>query len=60
VAGLRRIGTPAALDLLREAAATKRGRARELVEKALRSPLPAPGAGGRARHTPDAGGTDRA
>jgi hypothetical protein len=40
-AGLRRVGTPAALDLLRQAATTKRGRARELVEKALRAPAPA-------------------
>lgn len=53
VAGLRRIGTPAALDLLRQAAASKRGPARELVEKALREP--AAGAGGRSRSARDPG-----
>jgi hypothetical protein len=36
-AGLRRIGTPEAVVILREAAAAKRGEARELVEKTLRA-----------------------
>ncbi len=36
-AGLKRIGTPAAVDLLKKAAAGKRGEQRELVEKALRA-----------------------
>lgn len=56
VAGLRRIGTPAALELLRQAAATKRGRALELVEKALRS---SPTAGGRARSAQEPDGSAR-
>jgi len=37
VAGLRRIGTPEAVEVLRKAGAAKRGEARELVEKALRA-----------------------
>jgi hypothetical protein len=36
-AGLRRIGSPEAVALLREAAAAKRGEARELVERTLRA-----------------------
>jgi HEAT repeat protein len=36
-AGLKRIGTPEAIEVLRQAADGKRGEARELVEKALRS-----------------------
>ena len=36
-AGLRRIGTPEAAAILREAAAAKRGEAKELVERALRA-----------------------
>lgn len=42
VAGLRRIGTPEAVELLQRAAAAKRGAARELVEKALRALALAP------------------
>jgi hypothetical protein len=38
VAGLRRIGTPEAGELLQRAARAKRGAARALVEKALRAP----------------------
>jgi hypothetical protein len=37
-AGLRRIGTPEAIAVLRQAATGKRGESRVLVEKALRSP----------------------
>jgi len=44
-AGLRRIGTPEAVAILREAAAGKRGEARELVEKALRAVARGRGAG---------------
>lgn len=36
-AGLRRIGTPEAVEALRRAAAAKRGEARELVERSLRA-----------------------
>jgi len=36
-AGLKRIGTPAAIAVLQQAAARKRGEPRELVEKVLRS-----------------------
>ncbi len=36
-AGLKRIGTPEAIEALRRAATAKRGEARELVEKTLRS-----------------------
>ena len=36
-AGLKRIGTPAAIAALQKAAARKRGEPRELVEKALHS-----------------------
>ncbi len=36
-AGLKRIGTPEALEVLRKAAARKRGGSREFVEKTLRS-----------------------
>lgn len=36
-AGLRRIGTPEAVGILREAAGGKRGEAREIVERALRA-----------------------
>ncbi len=38
-AGLKRIGTPEAIAVLQKAAARKRGAPRELVEKALRSPV---------------------
>ena len=57
-AGLRRVGTPEAIELLRQAADGKRGEARELVEKALRSiargRAPGEGAGSR-----DGGEADR-
>jgi hypothetical protein len=43
-AGLRRIGSPEAVALLREAAAAKRGEARELVERTLRALARARGA----------------
>ncbi len=36
-AGLKRIGTPAAIEVLRQAAAGKRGEPRELVEKTLQA-----------------------
>ena len=44
-AGLRRIGTPEAAAILREAAAAKRGEAKELVERALRALARGRGAG---------------
>jgi len=44
-AGLRRIGTPEAIAVLREAAAAKRGEAKEIVLKALRAPARGGGAG---------------
>jgi hypothetical protein len=46
-AGLKRIGTPEAVDILKKAAARTRGEARELVEKALRSVDQGRGQGGR-------------
>jgi hypothetical protein len=52
-AGLRRIGTPEAMAALQEAAARKRGEARDIVERALRAlsrdkrAAAAPAAGGR-------------
>jgi len=39
-AGLKRIGTPAAIEVLSRAASEKRGEAREIVEKTLRSLSP--------------------
>ena len=47
-AGLKRIGTPEAVEVLQKAAARKRGEARELVEKALRSIAQGRGPGVRA------------
>jgi HEAT repeat protein len=58
-AGLKRIGTPEAVELLREAADAKRGEAREIVEKALRAMArgraAGEGAGGRAGGEADHG-----
>jgi len=47
-AGLKRIGTPEAIEVLQKAAARKRGEPRELVEKALRSIAQGRGQGARA------------
>ena len=46
-AGLKRIGTPAAIEVLRSAAAGKRGEPRELVEKTLRAIAQGRGQGAR-------------
>jgi len=54
-AGLKRIGTPAAIEVLRQAAAGKRGEPRELVEKALRSLARGRGPDDRAPSETDAG-----
>jgi HEAT repeat protein len=54
-AGLRRIGTPAAVAVLRQAVAAKRGETRELVEKALRSIERDRGRGDRAGGEADRG-----
>ena len=54
-AGLRRVGTPAAIEVLRKAAARKRGDAREIVEKALRSASRGLGAEARPGEDPGAG-----
>ena len=51
-AGLRRIGTPEAIEVLQKAAAGKRGESRELVEKALRSLAQGRGQGVRAGDEP--------
>jgi hypothetical protein len=47
-AGLKRIGTPAAIEVLRQAAVGKRGEPRELVEKTLRAIAHGRGQGARA------------
>lgn len=57
-AGLKRIATPAAVELLQKAAARKRGEPRELVEKALRAIAQARGPGARAGSDAP-GGADR-
>jgi hypothetical protein len=57
-AGLRRIGTPEAIEILRQAADGKRGEARELVEKALRS-IARGRAAGEAGGSRDGGEADR-
>lgn len=49
VAGLKRIGTPAAVELLQKAATRKRGEARGLVEKALRAIAQTRGPGARVK-----------
>jgi len=51
-AGLKRIGTPEAVDILQKAAARMRGGPRELVEKALRSIAQGQGPGVRAAVEP--------
>jgi hypothetical protein len=51
-AGLRRIGTAEAIEVLQKAAAAKRGESRELVEKALRSLAQGRGPGARAGGEP--------
>jgi hypothetical protein len=55
-AGLRRIGTPAAVEVLKRAAALKRGEARALVEKALRLVAQGRGQAARAVDGPGGGG----
>ena len=59
VAGLRRIGTPAAVELLQQAVAVKRGGARDLVVKALRTLAQAPAAGGAKHKRKGDGAADR-
>lgn len=57
-AGLRRLGTPEAMAVLREGAAAKRGEARDLVERALRAQARARAAAaapGSAAGDPEAG-----
>jgi hypothetical protein len=57
-AGLRRIGTPEAIEILRQGAAGKRGEARELVERALRALARSRGPDGRTGER-DGGEADR-